>query len=356
MGETMGNPISTCTIQGTPTKIVMLGLDAAGERGFLNPLKGWEVPTTTPTVGPNIEHVVYKGARWEIVDIRCSCSTDIKNRQHFSFCQDASAVVFIVDSADTGRISDARLVLENVMDDHRLCDAVLLVFANKQDLHGAMGTEEVADRLGLFHLSNRDWHVQGLWASGGNKVGAGLYEGFDWLYEKIQAGGCWHPATSLPSPPALDGPGQVRTSKDVLVWDQPGGSRCMGVVQPEIYLDILEVDKLTRLFSPNLTTSSPSALTYGRIDEPIAGWIAMHCSQVRGGTFVVTLRPGAHEQGRGKVLCYNMAGEEIASLDLHSLLPQTLAELEQHVGKLTGRDARALKLASPNGIHLTMVN
>ncbi|KAF4366134.1 hypothetical protein F8388_014852 [Cannabis sativa] len=39
-----------------------------------------------------------------------------------------------------------------------LRDAVLLVFANKQDLPNAMNAAEITDKLGLHSLRQRHWH------------------------------------------------------------------------------------------------------------------------------------------------------------------------------------------------------
>ena len=57
------------------------------------------------------------------------------------------------------RIKEAREELEAVLQDDRLRDAAVLVFANKQDLPQAMSTAEVTDKLGLVHPG----HVRRLW-------------------------------------------------------------------------------------------------------------------------------------------------------------------------------------------------
>ena len=59
--------------------------------------------------------------------------------------------------------------------------AVLLVFANKQDLPKAMKPADVAERLGLSSLRTRVWHIQGCCAT----TGDGLYEGLDWLSDTL---------------------------------------------------------------------------------------------------------------------------------------------------------------------------
>jgi ADP-ribosylation factor 1/2 len=64
-----------------------------------------------------------------------------------------------------------------------LNDAVLLVYANKQDLPNAMNSAEVTDKLGLHTLrSNRKWYIQATCATSGD----GLYEGLDWLSNQLK--------------------------------------------------------------------------------------------------------------------------------------------------------------------------
>ncbi|OAP15945.1 hypothetical protein AXX17_AT1G53510 [Arabidopsis thaliana] len=62
-----------------------------------------------------------------------------------------------------------------------LRDAVLLVFANKQDLPNAMNAAEITDKLGLHSLRQRHWYIQSTCAT----TGEGLYEGLDWLSNNI---------------------------------------------------------------------------------------------------------------------------------------------------------------------------
>ena len=59
----------------------------------------------------------------------------------------------------------------------RLAGASLLVFANKQDMKGALTAAEIAEGLGLSDLRGRPWHCQSAVAT----QGLGLYEGLDWL-------------------------------------------------------------------------------------------------------------------------------------------------------------------------------
>lgn len=50
------------------------------------------------------------------------------------YFQNTEGIIFVVDSNDVDRISVAKNELERMLSEDELRDAVLLVFANKQDL------------------------------------------------------------------------------------------------------------------------------------------------------------------------------------------------------------------------------
>ena len=47
-----------------------------------------------------------------------------------------------------------------MLNEDELRDALLLVFANKQDLPNAMNASEITDKLGLHGLRQRTWFIQ----------------------------------------------------------------------------------------------------------------------------------------------------------------------------------------------------
>lgn len=79
------------------------------------------------------------------------------------------------------RIVEAGEELQRMLHEDELRDAILLVFANKQDLPQAMNASELTDRLGLNQLRNRRWYIQSTCAT----QGQGLYEGLDWLSNEV---------------------------------------------------------------------------------------------------------------------------------------------------------------------------
>jgi len=99
------------------------------------------------------------------------------------YYQNTQGIIFVVDSKDMDRIDVARDEMHRMLNDDELRDAVLLVFANKQDLPSVMSAAEMTDKLGLhvLHSSNRLWHIQACCGT----TGDGLHEGLDWLSAKL---------------------------------------------------------------------------------------------------------------------------------------------------------------------------
>ena len=87
--------------------------------------------------------------------------------------QNTQGLIFVVDSNDRERISEAQEELQKMvsrtwshiltssrililqLQEDELREATLLVFANKQDLPNAMTASELTDKLGLQSLRNR---------------------------------------------------------------------------------------------------------------------------------------------------------------------------------------------------------
>jgi GTPase SAR1 family protein len=74
--------------------------------------------------------------------------------------QNTQGIIFVVDSNDRERVSEAREELQRMLNEDELRDALLLVFANKQDLPNAMNAAEITDKLGLHGLRQRTWFIQ----------------------------------------------------------------------------------------------------------------------------------------------------------------------------------------------------
>eukprot|EP00747_Dinoflagellata_sp_TGD_P060499 gnl/TRDRNA2_/TRDRNA2_152051_c0_seq2.p1 gnl/TRDRNA2_/TRDRNA2_152051_c0~~gnl/TRDRNA2_/TRDRNA2_152051_c0_seq2.p1 ORF type:complete len:182 (-),score=47.77 gnl/TRDRNA2_/TRDRNA2_152051_c0_seq2:450-995(-) len=160
-------------------KLMMVGLDAAGKTTILYKLKLGEVVSTIPTVGFNVEQVEYKNISMTVWDIGGQDKIRKLWRYYYAGVQ---GVIFVVDSSDVHRVQDAREELHKVMSADELREASVLVYANKQDLPGAMSASELADKLGLRDLRSGRWFIQSACAVSGD----GIYEGLDWLSKAVK--------------------------------------------------------------------------------------------------------------------------------------------------------------------------
>ena len=102
------------------------------------------------------------------------------NSPHSADFQNTQGIIFVVDSNDRERVIEAREELQRMLNEDELRDALLLVFANKQDLPNAMSAADITDKLGLTSLRNRNWYIQAACATSGD----GLYEGLEWVSGK----------------------------------------------------------------------------------------------------------------------------------------------------------------------------
>ncbi|CAI0386003.1 unnamed protein product [Linum tenue] len=196
-------------------RILMVGLDAAGKTTILYKLKLGEIVTTIPTIGFNVETVEYKNISFTVWDVGGQDKIRPLWRHYF---QNTQGLIFVVDSNDRDRVVEARDELHRMLNEvlpflnsfclsfssyiyrqilmillchclqDELRDAVLLVFANKQDLPNAMNAAEITDKLGLHSLRQRHWYIQSTCATSGE----GLYEGLDWLSNNIANKVCIH--------------------------------------------------------------------------------------------------------------------------------------------------------------------
>ncbi|KAJ1675538.1 ADP-ribosylation factor 2 [Spiromyces aspiralis] len=158
-------------------RILMVGLDAAGKTTILYKLKLGEIVTTIPTIGFNVETVEYRNISFTVWDVGGQDKIRPLWRHYF---QNTQGIIFVVDSNDRERIPEAREELNRMLNEDELSNALLLVFANKQDLPNAMNIREITEALGLMSIP-RKWHIQNTCAT----TGDGLFEGLEWLSNNL---------------------------------------------------------------------------------------------------------------------------------------------------------------------------
>ncbi|CAI0559360.1 unnamed protein product [Linum tenue] len=141
-------------------KIVVVGLDNAGKTTTLYKLHLGEVVTTHPTIGSNVEEVVYNNLRFEV---------------------GTNAIIVVIDITDRARISIIKEELFRLLGHDELQQAVVLVFANKQDMKDAMTPAEITYTLSLHIIKNHDWHIHACCVL----IGEDLYDGLRWIAQQV---------------------------------------------------------------------------------------------------------------------------------------------------------------------------
>jgi len=118
-----------CNISKLSAVIPVLTLSLA----ILYKLKINSDVTTIPTVGFNVETVTYKNVKFNVWDVGGQDKIRPLWRHYFSGTQ---GLIFVIDSNDRARIDEARQELHRIILDREMKEALLLVFANKQDIKG----------------------------------------------------------------------------------------------------------------------------------------------------------------------------------------------------------------------------
>lgn len=156
-----------------------MGLDGAGKTTILYRLQVGEVVTTIPTIGFNVETVTYKNLKFQVWDLGGQTSIRPYWRCYYS---NTDAVIYVVDSCDRDRMGISKQELLAMLDEEELRNAILLIFANKQDMDQAMTPAECAKELGLAAIKNRKWQI--FKTSALRNIG--LEEGMEWLVDALK--------------------------------------------------------------------------------------------------------------------------------------------------------------------------
>eukprot|EP01156_Anaeramoeba_ignava_P016823 Anaeramoba_ignava/a6298_91.p1 GENE.a6298_91~~a6298_91.p1 ORF type:complete len:187 (-),score=44.89 a6298_91:108-641(-) len=177
MGVTIAK-LFTKLFSNTEMRILMVGLDAAGKTTILYQLKLGEVIKTTPTIGFHVETVEYKNVNFTVWDVGGQEYIRPLWRHYYEGTQ---GIIFVIDSSDTSRINEAKDELYGLLEEEELKNAILLIFANKNDLPDAMSIETISEKLALSSIKHQ-WYIQSSCAT----KGEGLYEGLEWLTKQLK--------------------------------------------------------------------------------------------------------------------------------------------------------------------------
>ncbi|GLE05393.1 hypothetical protein PINS_up014406 [Pythium insidiosum] len=176
-------------------RILVLGLDNGGKTTILKKLSEEDISHIMPTQGFNVKSLQVDGFKLNMWDIGGQKTirpywrnyfeqTDALVRRAippFALCivsdLGGASQIYVIDSADKRRLEETGLELATLLEEDKLSNVPILVFANKQDLLNALPASEISTALNLSTIRDRTWHIQACSA----KTGEGLQEGMEWI-------------------------------------------------------------------------------------------------------------------------------------------------------------------------------
>lgn len=99
------------------------------------------------------------------------------------YYQSTDGLIFVVDSTDSDRLSEAFEELFSMLNDDAMTNVPVVVIANKQDLPTAIKVDQLVTRLNLNNLpKTHKWFIQGACAINGD----GIWESIRQLADMIK--------------------------------------------------------------------------------------------------------------------------------------------------------------------------
>jgi len=178
MGFIISKIIEFFTKNRNNFKIIILGVQNAGKTTILYRLSLGQFIKTAPTIGSNVEELTYNNVKFQAWDLGGQES----NRSVWDvYYMNTDAIVYVIDSQSDEYFEESKSEFHKLLKNKNLKNAIILIFANKQDLPGAKNINKLIEDYEFDKIKNHVWHIQ---ASSATK-GDGLITGIKWLSEQL---------------------------------------------------------------------------------------------------------------------------------------------------------------------------
>ena len=107
---------------------------------------GGSLVPTVPTIGVDLEEVQVRNVNVKVWDL----SGQLKLRNTWKYYYESvNGIIFVIDASNRDTLGEVRDTLHQVMAETADTKIPILIFANKQDLEGALAYSEVRNELAL---------------------------------------------------------------------------------------------------------------------------------------------------------------------------------------------------------------
>ena len=178
MGFILSKIIEFFTRSRNNFKILLLGMQNSGKTTILYRLSLGQVVKTTPTIGSNVEELIYENVKFQAWDLGGQESTRSVWDVYY---MNTDGVIYVIDSQDENNYEESKNQFHKVIKNSTLKNSTILIYANKQDLPGAKTIEQIIKDYQLDNIRNHSWKIQPSSATRGE----GLIEGLKWLSEQL---------------------------------------------------------------------------------------------------------------------------------------------------------------------------
>ena len=158
-------------------KIIILGIQNAGKTTILYRLSIGQLVKTTPTIGSNVEEISYNNVKLQAWDLGGQESTRSIWNVYYA---NTDGIIYVIDTHEES-YDDSKTQFYKLLENDALKNAVILIYANKQDLPGAKSVADIIQIYGLDTIKDHIWHIQPCSAT----TGEGLITGMKWLSDQL---------------------------------------------------------------------------------------------------------------------------------------------------------------------------
>lgn len=159
-------------------RILVLGLDNAGKTTIIKRLNGEDIDSVAPTLGFKITTFSYPPYTLNIWDVGGQRSLRSYWKNYF---EATDGLVWVVDCADREKLETCTRELHDLLKEERLSGASLLILANKQDLAGALTSDQLKEALQLEKIKTHNWASYPVSAVRGDS----MITPFEWIVKDI---------------------------------------------------------------------------------------------------------------------------------------------------------------------------